>query len=67
VVNLVSVTVRKPEPVNLILGQAHFIKTVSFRPHITDGILFCWRKGQKNGAEAGPESFTCTVEVLEGL
>lgn len=27
-VNFISVTIQKPDSVNLILGQAHFIKTV---------------------------------------
>ena len=45
VVNLISVTIRKPDAVNLILGQAHFIKTVEdlHEALVTavPGIAFC--------------------------
>ncbi len=53
VLNLVSVTIQKPEAVNLILGQAHFIKTVedlhealvTAVPGITFGLAFCESSG----------------------
>ncbi len=53
VVNLISVTIRKPDAVNLILGQAHFIKTVedlhealvTAVPGIAFGLGFCESSG----------------------
>jgi hypothetical protein len=53
VLNLVSVTIQKPEAVNLILGQAHFIKTVedlhealvTAVPGIAFGLAFCESSG----------------------
>lgn len=52
-INLVSVTIQKPDAVNLILGQAHFIKTVedlhealvTAVPGITFGLAFCESSG----------------------
>ncbi len=52
-VKLVSVTIQKPEAVNLILGQAHFIKTVedlhealvTAVPGIAFGLAFCESSG----------------------
>jgi adenosine/AMP kinase len=52
-INLVSVTIQKPEAVNLILGQAHFIKTVedlhealvTAIPGIAFGLAFCESSG----------------------
>jgi len=52
-VRLVSVTITKPDPVNLILGQAHFIKVVedlhealvTAVPNIAFGLAFCESSG----------------------
>lgn len=52
-VSFTSVKIRKPEAVNLILGQAHFIKTVedlhealvSAVPGIAFGLAFCESSG----------------------
>ncbi|PTL36561.1 hypothetical protein CLG94_04230 [Candidatus Methylomirabilis limnetica] len=52
-VNFISVTIRKPDTVNLILGQAHFIKTVedlhealvTAVPGIAFGLAFCESSG----------------------
>jgi uncharacterized protein len=52
-VNFISVTIHKPDPVNLILGQAHFIKTVedlhealvTAVPGIAFGLAFCESSG----------------------
>lgn len=52
-INLISVTITKPEDVNLILGQAHFIKTVEdvhealvgTVPGIAFGLAFCESSG----------------------
>jgi len=52
-INLISLTIRKPDTVNLILGQAHFIKTVedlhealvTAVPGIAFGLAFCESSG----------------------
>ncbi len=52
-VNFISVTIQKPDSVNLILGQAHFIKTVedlhealvTAVPSIAFGLAFCESSG----------------------
>lgn len=52
-VNIITVTIRKPDAVNLILGQAHFIKTVedlhealvTAVPGISFGLAFCESSG----------------------
>ena len=52
-VRLVSVTITKPDPVNLIIGQAHFIKVVedlhealvTAVPNIAFGLAFCESSG----------------------
>lgn len=52
-VNFISVTIQKPDTVNLILGQAHFIKTVedlhealvTAVPGIAFGLAFCESSG----------------------
>ena len=52
-INLTSVSIEKPEEVNLILGQAHFIKTVedlhealvTAVPGIKFGLAFCEASG----------------------
>jgi len=51
---LISVLVEKPEPVNIILGQSHFIKTiedihealVTAVPGIQFGLAFCEASGE---------------------
>lgn len=51
---IVSVTIEKPEPVNFILGQSHFIKTVEdvhealvgAVPGIKFGLAFCEASGK---------------------
>lgn len=52
-INIISVTIQKPEAINLILGQAHFIKAVedlheslvTAIPGITFGLAFCESSG----------------------
>ena len=52
-ITLTAVPVQKPEPVNIILGQAHFIKTVedlhealvTAVPGIKFGLAFCEASG----------------------
>ncbi len=51
---LISIVVEKPEPVNVIIGQSHFIKTiediheilVSSVPGIQFGLAFCEASGE---------------------
>jgi hypothetical protein len=50
---LITVRIKKPEELNLILGQAHFIKTVEdlyealagSSPHLLFGLAFCESSG----------------------
>jgi len=52
---LISVRIDKPDDANLILGQAHFIKTVDdihealagSSPHLRFGIAFCEASGAR--------------------
>jgi adenosine/AMP kinase len=52
--NLLSVKIEKPEPINFILGQSHFIKTVedlhealvNTVPGIKFGVAFCEASGK---------------------
>ena len=52
--NLISVKIEKPEPINFILGQSHFIKTVedvhevlvNAVPGIKFGVAFCEASGK---------------------
>ncbi len=52
---LVAVPIEKPEDVNVILGQAHFIKTVddlhealaTASPHLRFGVAFCESSGPR--------------------
>ena len=52
---LLTVPIEKPDDVNLILGQAHFIKTVEdlhetlagASPHLRFGIAFCESSGPR--------------------
>ena len=65
---LSTVTIDKPEPVSLILGQSHFIKTVedvheamvSAVPGIRFGLAFCEASGERlvrvTGTDDGLES-----------
>jgi uncharacterized protein len=54
-VELLSVRIEKPEDLNLILGQAHFIKTVEdlhevltgSSPHLRFGLAFCESSGPR--------------------
>lgn len=51
--NLLSISIEKPEDLNFILGQSHFIKTVediheaivSTAPHMKFGLAFCEASG----------------------
>ncbi len=58
---LTTVRIEKPEELNLILGQAHFIKTVDdlyealvgSSPHLRFGIAFCESSGPRLVRRAG--------------
>jgi adenosine/AMP kinase len=60
-VRTVLVTVEKPDDVNVIVGQAHFIKTVDdlyaalagSSPHLKFGIAFCEASGARLVRRAG--------------
>ncbi len=62
-VNIISVTIRKPDAVNLILGQAHFIKAVedlhealvTAVPGIVFGLAFCESSGPCLVRWSGPD------------
>src|SRR5439155_4084092 len=59
--DLSTVTIEKPEDLNLILGQSHFIKTVEdlyetlagASPHLKFGIAFCESSGPRLVRRAG--------------
>jgi adenosine/AMP kinase len=66
--DLSTVTIDKPEDLNLILGQSHFIKTVEdlyetlagSSPHLKFGIAFCESSGPRLVRRAGND-----VELVE--
>ncbi len=61
---LSSVRIEKPEDVNLILGQAHFIKTVEdlhealagASPHLKFGLAFCESSGPRLVRRSGNDA-----------
>ena len=61
---LVTVTIDKPEELNVILGQAHFIKTVEdlyealagSSPHLRFGLAFCESSGPRLVRRAGNDA-----------
>jgi adenosine/AMP kinase len=65
---LLTVAIEKPDELNLILGQAHFIKTVEdlyealagSSPHLRFGIAFCESSGPRLVRRAGNDE-----ELLE--
>lgn len=65
---LITVPIEKPEDLNLILGQAHFIKTVEdlyealagSSPHLRFGLAFCESSGPRLVRRAGND-----VELVE--
>jgi adenosine/AMP kinase len=76
-VNLVSVTIEKPAAINVILGQAHFIKTVedlhealvSAVPGITFGLAFCESSGPclVRGSGTDPELTALARANMEAI
>jgi uncharacterized protein len=74
-VELITVTVEKPEELNLILGQAHFIKTVDdlyetlagASPHLRFGVAFCESSGPRLVRRAGNDEELVELAVRNAL
>ncbi len=70
---LTTVRVDKPDDVNLILGQSHFIKTVEdlhevlagSSPHLRFGVAFCESSGPRLVRRSGNEP--ALVELATGI
>ncbi|PWB56432.1 MAG: hypothetical protein C3F13_02525, partial [Anaerolineales bacterium] len=67
--NLISVKIEKPEEINFILGQSHFIKTVedvhetlaTAVPGIKFGIAFCEASGKCLIRWSGTDEAMCAL------
>lgn len=74
-VRLVLVPVRKPDDLNLILGQAHFVKTVEdlyealagSSPHLRFGLAFCESSGPRLVRRAGNDDELVDLAVENAL
>ena len=72
---LITVSIEKPEELNLILGQAHFIKTVEdlyealvgISPHLRFGIAFCESSGPRLVRRAGNDEELVDLAVRNAL
>lgn len=72
---LLSVRIEKPEDLNLILGQAHFIKTVEdlhealvgSSPHLRFGIAFCESSGPRLVRRSGNDDELVELAVRNAL
>jgi adenosine/AMP kinase len=72
---LVTVPLEKPEELNLILGQAHFIKTVDdlyealagSSPHLRFGVAFCEASGPRLVRRAGNDDELVELAVRNVL
>ena len=72
---LITVAIEKPEELNLILGQAHFIKTVDdlyetlagSSPHLRFGIAFCESSGPRLVRRAGNDGELVELAVRNAL
>ena len=72
---LETVTIEKPEDVNLILGQSHFIKTVEdlyealagSSPHLRFGLAFCEASGPCLVRRAGNDAELVELPVRNAL
>jgi Uncharacterized conserved protein len=70
-----SVRIDKPEDLNLILGQAHFIKTVEdlyetlagASPHLRFGIAFCESSGPRLVRRAGNDEELVDLAIRNAL
>jgi adenosine/AMP kinase len=71
----VSVPIEKPEDLNLILGQSHFIKTVEdlhetlagSSPHLRFGIAFCESSGPRLVRRSGNDEELVELAVKNAL
>ena len=71
----VTVPIEKPEELNLILGQAHFIKTVDdlyealagSSPHLRFGVAFCESSGPRLVRRAGNDGELVELAVRNAL
>jgi uncharacterized protein len=72
---LIVVPIEKPEELNLILGQAHFIKTVEDlyealagnSPHLRFGLAFCESSGPRLVRRAGNDDELVELAVRNAL
>ena len=72
---LLTVRIEKPEELNLILGQAHFIKTVEdlyealagSSPHLRFGLAFCESSGPRLVRRAGNDEQLVELAVRNAL
>ena len=72
---LLTVPIEKPEELNVILGQAHFIKTVEdlyealagSSPHLRFGIAFCESSGPRLVRRAGNDEELVELAVRNAL
>src|SRR4030081_532998 len=72
---LLSVRIEKPEDLNLILGQSHFIKTVEdlhetlagSSPHLRFGIAFCESSGPRLVRRSGNDEELVELAVKNAL
>ena len=72
---LLTVPIEKPEELNVILGQAHFIKTVEdlyealagSSPHLRFGIAFCESSGPRLVRRAGNDEELVELAVHNAL
>jgi adenosine/AMP kinase len=74
-VELATVRIDKPDDLNVVLGQAHFIKTVEdlfgalagSSPHLRFGIAFCESSGPRLVRRAGNEPDLVELAVRNAL
>ena len=72
---LLTVPIEKPEELNVILGQAHFVKTVEdlyealagSSPHLRFGIAFCESSGPRLVRRAGNDDELVELAVRNAL
>jgi adenosine/AMP kinase len=72
---LLSVRIEKPEDLNLILGQSHFIKTVEdlhealvgSSPHLHFGLAFCEASGPRLVRKSGNDEELVELAVKNAL
>lgn len=73
--NLITVEIEKPDDLNVVLGQAHFIKTVDdvyealagSSPHLRFGLAFCESSGPRLVRRAGNDPELVDLAVRNAL